>query len=46
MEIGKQMLMKDGLIDEEALERERKYQMSQAEKVENLGEQSRMHNKI
>ncbi|ODN03246.1 Cyclic nucleotide-gated cation channel subunit A [Orchesella cincta] len=36
MERGKQMLMKDGLIDEEALERERKYQMTQAEKVDKL----------
>ncbi|CAL8078899.1 unnamed protein product [Orchesella dallaii] len=36
MERGKQMLMKDGLIDEEALERERKYQMTQTEKVETL----------
>lgn len=31
------MLMKDGLIDEEALERERKYQMTQEEKVDTLG---------
>lgn len=37
MERGKQMLLKDGLIDEAALERERKYQMSEAEKVEKLG---------
>lgn len=37
MDKGKQMLMKDGLIDEEALERERKYQMSQVEKIEKLG---------
>jgi len=40
MERGKQMLMKDGLIDEEALERERKYQMTQAEKVDKLGKSS------
>lgn len=37
MERGKQMLMKDGLIDEEALERERKFQLTQMEKVESLG---------
>ncbi len=37
MERGKQMLQKDGLIDEEALERERQAQLNTSDKISKLG---------
>jgi cyclic nucleotide gated channel len=41
LERGKQLLQKDGLIDDEALERERKAMMSTGEKIDQLGKSTK-----